>query len=71
MAEEIVIKFQISTLQFRLATLAACKALAQFGKVFEDKDKFYAIYPGQWPDEFVVLNRFMRTGLRPPYILND
>lgn len=71
MNEEIIIKSHISTLHFRLATLQATKALAKLVAVFEDRDKFYAICEGQWPDKFTLLNRFMRTGLRPPYIFND
>lgn len=69
--ETIIIDFQISTLQFRVACLKAIKQLNALTAVFQDRDKFYAIHPGQWPDKFAVLNRFMRTGLRPPFILND
>lgn len=71
MTEEITIKFQITTLQLRLAVLSATKSLARLAAVFEDRDKFYVVCEGQWPDKFAVLNRFMRTGLRPPYIFND
>lgn len=69
--ESIAIRFQISTLHFRLACLKAIKGLNALASVFEDRDKWYAIYPGRWPDKFTLLNRFVRTGLRPPFILND
>lgn len=71
MDETIAIRFQISTLQLRLAIIGVNRALKSLATVFEDRDKFYAACPGQWPDEFTVLNRFMRTGLRPPYIINS
>lgn len=69
--ETISIRFQISTLEFRLACLKAIKGFNALAAVFKDRDKWYAIYPGQWPDKFTLLNRFMRTGLRPPFTLND
>lgn len=25
---------------------------------------------GQWPDKFSLLNRYVRTGLEPPFIVN-
>lgn len=57
--------------QLNGACATAVKAFADFGRLFEDRDKHYAVNEGQWPDKYVVLNRFMRTGLRPPFIFND
>lgn len=47
------------------------KAVDVFNEVFADLDKWHAQVEGEWPDKFVVLNRFVRTGVRPPYIFND
>lgn len=69
--ESVVIKFQISTLQFKLACLGVVDELAKLTVIFEDRDKWYAINEGQWPDKFTLLNRFLRIGLRPPFIFND
>lgn len=69
--EAVAIRLHISTLQFRLSCLQAIKGLNALAAVFEDRDKWYAVCEGQWPDKFTVLNRFMRTGLRPPFIFND
>jgi hypothetical protein len=66
-----VIKIQVNLLQFQLATREVIRQLDRLAKVFEDRDKFHASYEGQWPDKFVLLNRFVRTGLRPPFIIND
>lgn len=69
--ETIAIRLHISTLQFRLSCLQAIKGLNSLAAIFEDRDKWYAVHEGQWPDKFALLNRFIRTGLRPPFILND
>lgn len=71
MTEQVAIQFQITTLQLRLSVLKVIDSLNQLTKVFEDRDKWYAINEGQWPDRFTLLNRFVRTGLRPPFIFND
>lgn len=26
---------------------------------------------GQWPDKFILLNRYVRTDLEPPFIFNN
>lgn len=69
--ETVAIRFHISTLQFKLSCLQTIKGLNALAAVFEDRDRWYAVCEGQWPDKFVILNRFMRTGLRPQFILND
>lgn len=71
MTTESSIKFQIACLNLSLATVQATKALSELAQVFEDRDSWHAVCEGEWPDKFTLLNRFVRTGVRPPFILND
>lgn len=67
----IVVRLSCDFYRFSRQVREVTASLAKLAKVFEDRDKWFTVYEGQWPDKFVVLNRFVRTGLRPPFILND
>lgn len=43
-------------------------ATRHFNEILETK---WAEWPGEWPDEFVLLNRYLRTGVKPPYLVNQ
>lgn len=59
-------------LQFGQACEAVTAALRAFGVVIEShREEWTITLQGQWPDEFTLLNRYVRTGLRPPFIFND
>jgi hypothetical protein len=34
-------------------------------------DLLRVITPGAWPDQFTLLNRYLRTGVKPEYLFND
>lgn len=57
--------------QFVSAANQVIQSLNEMAKIFEDRDKWHATTEGEWPDKFTLLNRFVRTGVRPPYIFND
>lgn len=56
---------------FNRSVQQATTALRSLSKLFEDREKWYVITEGQWPDKFILLNRYVRTGLRPPFMFND
>lgn len=35
------------------------------------REEWLTTLPGQWPDKFTLLNRYVRSDLEPPYIFND
>lgn len=67
----VVVHMSVAFEGFNRSLRQAAKALGDLGRLFEDRNKWYAVNEGQWPDKYVLLNRFLRTGLRPPYIFND
>lgn len=44
------------------------QALRQYAARLEP---MWAYMPGEWPDKFVLLNRYLRTGVKPPFLLNN
>lgn len=55
-----------------LSTKQTVRRLEYFHQVLQDMaDNLHAQSEGQWPDKFTLLNRYVRTGLRPPFIFND
>ena len=36
-----------------------------------DTEENWATLPGEWPDNFTLLNRYLRTGVRPEFLFND
>lgn len=54
---------------------AMCKLsvfVARFSDALIDAlDPLWAILPGEWPDNFILLNRYLRTGTRPPFLFNE
>lgn len=71
MTTESSIRFHIACLNLRLAVHRSTEALGKLAKVFEDRDSWHAVCEGKWPDKYTLLNRFLRTGIRPPFIIND
>jgi hypothetical protein len=71
MALETSINLSIDMQRFQLQMFKVGEALDGLAKQFEDRDKWHATVPGQWPDRYVLLNRFVRTGARPLFIFND
>lgn len=70
------------TLQFNLSCVGAAesmrqlnKAARQITKVFRDLtdhlNPLWAALPGEWPDNFILLNRYLRTGVKPPFLFNE
>lgn len=58
--------------QFEASARRARKSLSDLWNVIDKNREFRLVSgPGQWPDKFSLLNRYVRTGLEPPYILND
>lgn len=51
--------------------LSAQRAAKAFSDVTGRVDPFWAILPGEWPDNFVLLNRYLRTGVKPRFLLNE
>lgn len=41
------------------------QAIAALRKCQEKLSDFFAVQPGDWPDYYVLLNRFVRTGVKP------
>lgn len=69
---ESVNQVNIAYAQFGQACARAAIALNVFGSFIHSKrEEWITIYPGQWPDKFTLLNRYVRTGLQPPFIFND
>ena len=68
---EVITRINCGMEKFEEATRIVVTQLQQVTALFEDRDKWYATQEGQWPDRFILLNRFVRTGLRPPFIFND
>jgi hypothetical protein len=66
----LLIDIHVITRKFQEAMTETTRRLNEFAKVFDDRDRWYVANEGQWPDRFVLLNRFVRTGKRPPYIFN-
>jgi hypothetical protein len=70
-----------STLQLNIQLHGATEAAQQFrdavrkaASTFADllvKECLYAILPGAWPDNFILLNRYLRTGVKPEYLINE
>ena len=56
----------------RRATEAAIRSLQEFAEIIMAHEEQWRIeLQGQWPDSFMLLNRYVRTGIRAPYIFND
>jgi len=34
-------------------------------------EPLWAIMPGEWPDNFVLLNRYVRTGVKPGFLFSE
>lgn len=32
---------------------------------------YWATERGEWPDKFTLLNRYLRTGVKPPFLFNE
>lgn len=57
----------------QLATAArfAAQQLNELVLVVEQhREEWLCTGRGQWPDEFTLLNRYVRTDLEPPFIIN-
>lgn len=39
--------------------------------ITEHREELLCTGPGQWPDKYTLLNRYVRTDLEPPFIIND
>lgn len=44
-------------------------------QAFRDADAainpMWATLPGAWPDQFTLLNRYLRTGVKPEWLFNE
>lgn len=61
---------------------AALRSLADAGRmaskslddlaviVNRHREQWLCTSPGQWPDVYALLNRYVRTNLEPPFIIN-
>lgn len=49
--------------------VAQLKCLADV--INEHREQWLCEGEGQWPDKFVLLNRYVRTDYEPPFIIND
>lgn len=48
------------------------KVLGEIGEQMrQHEEQWRCELPGQWPDRFTLLNRYVRTGIQAPYIFND
>lgn len=55
-----------------IVTQEATKAFAQLAKLFAENRLIWLVtWGGEWPDKFVLLNRYMRTGCEPDYFDDD
>jgi len=67
----VVVNISVAMDGFNESVRKVITALRSLAWLYEDRDKWYAITEGQWPDKFTLLNRYVRIGLRPPFIFND
>lgn len=47
------------------------RSVDEFLQAFGEFSDWWATLEGKWPDRFVLLNRYLRTGQEPPFIFND
>lgn len=49
----------------------AARGFKMLGNVItEHREQWLCEGEGQWPDKFILLNRYVRTDLEPPFIIN-
>ena len=55
----------------RKMSLSAREAASAFRDTAIQLDSMWATMPGERPDQFTLLNRYLRTGVKPEYLINE
>lgn len=67
-----LIKYSCDIRQFTAQVQQVTASLEGLAAVIErNRERWYCTSPGDWPDKFALLNRYVRTGIEPTYIFND
>lgn len=63
--------FEAMAASIRAVGLSAERAAQSLRNAQVSSDPLWCVNSGEWPDEFVLLNRYLRTGVKAPFIFND
>lgn len=67
-ATPVTIQMKVAVQGFNDALNAMARAVHRLAIKAGMYDRYLAVLPGDWPDNFMILNRFLRTGRRPRWI---